>query len=502
MARNAKQNQNYKLNVLFIASEAEPFIKVGGLGDVAGSLPLAIHKLKADLSNYPDVEIRLVIPFYEKIRSKLEAVHKIAAFNVDSINGPVLAEVYQSDLQGMTVYFISGEPVTRSSAVYGRDFKSDAEKFIFFSLACLHLPQILNWDLDILHVNDWHTAISAYYLTLLRSKSTQYRKVRSVLTLHNLPFMGTGSEEALVLYKIPPAKNKKLPSWGKQLPLPMGLSSADMIVAVSPTYAQEILTPNYGCDLYDFLKTRKSQITGILNGLDTLAWDPGTDKYIKKVFSPENLTAKYQNKLALQREFKLKESKEIPLLILISRMDPQKGVDIAIEGLKQLNDVRFQAILLGTGDPSLEEACRKLEKEMPEKIKVAITFDSELSHRMYAGADILLMPSRYEPCGLAQMIAMRYGCVPVARATGGLVDSIVDVNENGEGTGFLFSSADPESFSRTLLRALSIYKEKEIWKKVQRTGMVQDFSWANSAKKYVDLYASLMKPTSDKTGQG
>lgn len=479
------------LNILFIAAEADPFVKVGGLGDVAGSLPKAIADLTSDDGLEQAVDIRPAIPYYPQLMEMSIPIQKVTSYTVESIQGPVLVDVYSTTITGITTYLISGEPITRNSAVYGSDFKSDAEKFVFFSLACLALPHALGWKVNILHANDWHTATAIHALKTMADQPLELKTTRSVLTIHNLPFMGAGSEEGLSKFGVPPAANKHLPEWGRTLPLPMGLAAADQIVAVSPTYAREILTPEYGCDLQDFLKTRKKRMSGILNGLDVQNWNPATDPHIEANFTSTRLKTKLINKTALQKEFGFDQDDTIPLLVLISRMDPQKGIDIALEGLRMLRDVPFQAVLLGTGMVRLENACRELAEDFPQKIRASIQFNARLSHRMYAGADILLMPSRYEPCGLAQMIAMRYGTIPVARATGGLLDSIIDESLNEAATGFLFSTAEPVSFSRSLQQAIDVFQNKERWKQMQLNAMSMDFSWTRSALDYVKLYISL-----------
>lgn len=500
MSRAKVNASRESLNILFIAAEADPFVKVGGLGDVAGSLPRAIANLSIAGGLDQSIDIRLAIPYYPQIREGSTPVQRVTSYTVDSIHGPILAEVYSTVITGITTYLISGEPVTRNTAVYGADFKADAEKFVFFSLACLALPHALEWKVDILHANDWHTATAIHALKTMVDKPRELKTTRSILTVHNLPFMGAGSEEGLSQYNIPPAANRHLPHWAKTLPLPMGLAAADQIVAVSPTYAREILTPEYGCDLQDLLKTRKNHISGILNGLDVEIWDPATDPKIEANFNCAQLKKKKINKTALQKEFRLDQDETIPLLVLISRMDPQKGIDIAIEGLRMMKDVPFQAILLGTGMARLENACRELAEDFSQKIRASIQFNTPLSHRMYAGADILLMPSRYEPCGLAQMIAMRYGTVPVARATGGLVDSIIDESAHEDATGFLFSTAEPVSFSRSLQQAMDVFKNNIRWNQLMRNAMSQDFSWSRSALEYINLYISLGRNKRNKRG--
>jgi len=480
--------------VLFLASEADPFVKVGGLGDVAGSLPKALQALTSGEIGGDPIEVRLVLPFHSVIRKKIPDPVELFTFTIGSKNGLVPAEVYFHEVNGVRTYLISGPPIPEEGTVYSPDAAVDGPKFVFFSLAGLELARKLDWKPDIVHANDWHTALSIYKLKQLQKKDSFFEKSHSVLTVHNLPFIGVGTEAALEEFEVPASHFPSLPWWARKLPMPLGLQAAEKIVAVSPTYAEEILTPEYGCGLETFLAKRKKSITGIVNGLDQESWNPATDAVIPVNFSSKNLPARRKNRTALIEEFSLDADPTIPLLILISRMDRQKGVDIAVEGLSQLKELPWQAILLGSGDPVLEKACLDLQAELPGRVRAAIRFDVNLSRRMYAGADILLMPSRYEPCGLAQMMAMRYGCVPVARATGGLVDTIGDADEVAEGgTGFLFKEATPKAFADTLSRALTAYSNQERWAKLQLNGMARDFSWKRSALDYAKIYQDLMK---------
>jgi starch synthase len=302
--------------------------------------------------------------------------------------------------------------------------------------------------------------------------------------------MGAGTEKSLENFGIPPSEDDALPEWARSIPLPLGLSVADRIVAVSPTYAKEILTPDFGCDLQDFLHTRANRISGILNGVDTKLWNPEKDPNITAPFSVSTLQNKTLDKQALQTEFGLDNNPDIPLLILVSRMDRQKGVDIALEGLRLAASQAWQAILLGTGDPKLESACQKLQQELPDKVRAAMRFDSALSHRLYAGGDVILMPSRYEPCGLSQLIAMRYGTLPLAHAIGGLADTISDVSKPNP-TGFLFSDLTAQSFANGLHRCLNDYQQKATWSMLQKNAMQKDFSWKQSALEYARLYCDL-----------
>lgn len=481
------------IKVLFLASEADPLVKVGGLGDVAGSLPPALQHLTPDKTGGYSLDVRTVIPFHATVRKKVPDAELLFHFEVPAADGPVMAQAYRTEVNGVTLYLIGGEPLGPDIPVYSPDASVSGQVYIFFSMAVLEFIKKLGWKPDILHANDWHTALSVYSLKQRRETDPFFEGMRSVLGVHNLPFMGAGSQAAFERYRLPPSRYPLLPGWGKKGPLPLGLQSADRIVAVSPTYAQEILTPEYGYGLEPMLTARQKAISGIVNGLDMDAWNPETDPDIPANFSIGTIDKRQENKLALQRGFSLQSDSGIPLLILISRMDQQKGVDLAVEALGRTILKDWQAILLGSGNPGLEEACRKLESDYPERIRAVIRFDLKLSRRMYAGGDILLMPSRYEPCGLSQMMAMRYGCVPLARATGGLQDTIVDADSDKEnGTGFLFKSATAMELAEALERTLGAYADLLRWQEIQERGMRLDFSWEKSAMKYVALYKQLL----------
>jgi len=482
------------IKVLFLASEVDPLVKVGGLGDVSGSLPHALQQLSQEKTGGGAIDIRLVIPFHAIIRKKVPNPESLFEFEVPTRDKSIKAQAFHMLINGIHTYLIAGAPIGEDAAVYSPDATIDGPKYIFFSLAALEFVKKLAWSPDILHANDWHTALSVYALKLRKPVDPFFKDVHSILTVHNLPFMGAGTQDAFDAFGLPPSHYPRLPAWSRKFPLALGLQTADRIVAVSPTYAQEILTPEYGCGLEKLLRTRQKSVSGIVNGIDQDSWDPASDPNIPINYKADTLNRRKQNKTALTEEFSLDPDANIPLLILISRMDQQKGVDLAIEGLTQSSKRNWQAILLGTGDPKLEEACRRLEKDHPKRIRAVIRFDTKLSRRMYAGADILLMPSRYEPCGLAQMMAMRYGCVPLARSTGGLQDTIIDVASSEEnGTGFLFKPATSTALAETLLRAFEVFRDQERWFSIQRSGMRQDFSWEKSAIQYGALYRELLR---------
>jgi len=481
------------IHILFLAAEAEPFIKIGGLGDVAGALPDAIKATSARRSGSEQVDIRVVLPFHFAIKQRGFKPKFLGEFDVHHTNGSTKCQVFLDEKDGIPVYLLDGEYIDEKSPVYSSDPIYDGYKYVFFSLASLELAEFLNWRVDILHGNDWHTATAIYTLRTTGFCSEMLASAKTIHTLHNLPFMGFGAQQALTYFGLPPTEDSSLPQWARQMPLPMGLLRADKIVAVSPHYAEEILTPEFGCGLQDFLKTRRSALTGIVNGLDVEKWNPETDPMIAQTFSADNLSERIANKLDLQRYFKFQQDQNVPLLTLISRMDPQKGIDIALRGLKYIEDLPWQAIILGTGIPMIEEMAQHLEAEYPDRVRSVIGFDNQLAHRLYAGADMFLMPSRYEPCGLSQMIAMRYGCVPIARATGGLVDTIKHISYAiNRGTGFLFNQTYPSVLARTLRRAFQFYQVPEQWRQIQLNGMRLDFSWEKSAAEYINVYRSLI----------
>ncbi len=480
------------LNVLFLAAEAAPLIKVGGLGDVAGSLPIALRAIPSDKLEGRTLDVRLVIPYHAEVARKLPDPQPVASFLVQHPSGPIPTRAFVTYVSEMPVYMIEGAPIGTEAPVYSGDNYLDGLKYTFFSLAAVELARQLNWKPDILHANDWHTALSVFHLARCRlSRDPFFARTRSVLSVHNLPFMGAGAEHALDEFGIHPVRDLRLPDWARQFPLPLGLLAADRIVAVSPTYAMEILTPEFGCGLQDFLNSRSSIVSGILNGLDQDSWDPSIDDALITKFTLDSLDLREGNKKALLDEFGLAYDPQIPLIILISRMDPQKGVDLAVDSLKEMADLPWQAILLGTGDPILESACRSLQVQFPDRVRAAIRFDTRLSRRLYAGGDLLLMPSRYEPCGLAQMIAMRYGCIPLARATGGLRDTIFENSPDRPNNGFLFEEISTSALNAALERSLLHFSDRNFWRKFQINGMRQDFSWGKSALEYAKLYFDL-----------
>jgi starch synthase len=492
---------SHRINVLFLASEADPLIKVGGLGDVAGSLPHALQGLnRASDDGQVEMDVRLVIPYHPAINREIYSPRLLVEYPVNSQNGEIHARAYSLDLQGLTIYLISGAPIDQETGVYSLDLEDDGYKYVFFSMASLALVRILNWIPDILHANDWHTSASIYSLALHRPTDLFFNHTATVLTVHNLPYLGSQTSSALEAFGLPPAIHSDLPTWAQHMALPLGLLTADAIVAVSPGYSKEIMTEEFGAGLAGFLSTHSEKITGILNGLDTRKWDPLTDAELAARVTIKNLSDRTINKSFLQDELGLQVDPVTPLLAMITRMDPQKGVDLAVEALRFLLQSgektlpRFQAVFLGTGSPTLENSVRELESAYPDRIRARIEYNDRLSRHIYAGADALLMPSRYEPCGISQMIAMRYGCVPIARSTGGLSDTIKDSDNSDDFTGFLFKKANSKALAGAIRRALKVhFYNPHRWNELRIHGMLQDFSWDRSAQEYLKCYRTLLR---------
>ncbi|MEN6434639.1 MAG: glycogen synthase [Anaerolineaceae bacterium] len=476
-----------KLSVLFTASEADPFIKVGGLGDVAGSLPGAILSLNPKDRADTAIDIRLVIPYHSMINVSGSEIKHICQFPVQfqEVDQPI--DVYLTELNNLPVYLLSSEWIHSSDRVYDQDVIRAAKKYMLFSKAVAMLPEVLGWQVDILHANDWHTALSIPITYALGKKN-----VRTVFSIHNLPFMGSETRGMLSDFHIAPSTHPQLPDWARELPLPMASDAADKVVAVSPTYAREIMTPEFGCDLDPFFFSIQDKLTGILNGINYSTWNPSADKSISQNFDIDHIEKRMQNKRFLQDKFNLPRKDDAALFIVISRFDKQKGIDLIIQSLKQLEGGLWQAILLGSGDIVLERMSQELAMTMLDQVHSENCYNANLSHQLYAGGDMILMPSRYEPCGLAQMIAMRYGCIPLARATGGLKDSIMSFEQDPDhATGFLFDQASADALTTTIQQALNIYAQKNKWENIQKNAMKMDFSWDSSARKYIQLYRKL-----------
>jgi len=482
--------KNGNIRVLFASSEAEPFYKVGGLGDYSGSLPNALANLSLKSGN--KIDIRVVLPLHDLSTINAFSLSEEFSISFDSRSEKVTGAVYSALLNGITYYFIRQiKPKILSTDVYDSNQYTNAFKFAFFSLACIKMLSNLDWQPDILHANDWHSALIIHQLDHSQTVYDKGKNIRTALAIHNMPFMGSGSEKILQNFGINPISINTIPEWAQYLPLPMGIVSADKIVAVSPTYAEELKTNYFAYGLENYFIDNAEKLTGIINGIDTQQWDPSTDKFILQNFSLNSFRQRNKNKYALIENLGLDTNTECPLLIVISRLEDQKGIDQILDALTSITDLSWNAIILGSGHQGYEHAFRALEREQPGRIRAFIEYNGTLARKLYSSGDMILMPSLYEPCGLSQMIAMRYGCIPIAHAVGGLKDSIITEPENKR-TGFLFDNPTSSDFIASLKTAFNIYQKKDRWKMIQMNGMKIDYSWNRSAKKYADLYDELL----------
>ena len=477
---------NKKMNVLFAAFEATPFIKTGGLGDVAGSLPSALK--------YPACEVRVILPKLRQIPQQYhDQMQFLTSFGVPLGWRTQHCGVFTLKLGKIQYYFLDNEYYFYRDNAYG--YGDDCERAAYFSKAVLETLQHIDFAPDIIHAHDWHTALVPVFLREHYRGMERYDRIRTVFTIHNLKFQGICWRfylgDILGLYECKNAYDQLC--WGDDAINFMqgALYYSDYITTVSPTYAGEIRTPAYGEELDGVLNQRADRLQGILNGIDTAQYDPAKAAF---PFSAEDFSGKKACKAALQEELGLPVREDAPLAVLISRLTDQKGLDLLAGCLGQLLDNDIQIAILGTGDPHYEGMLSSAASVSPN-MTVRLAFDEPLSRRMYAGADLLLMPSLFEPCGLNQMIAMAYGTLPVVRETGGLRDSVVPYNQyTGEGNGFSFQNASAWELANCVLTAAWVYRERrEDWERLQRAAMARDFSWKASAKAYRAIYRSLLK---------
>ncbi len=479
------------LKVLTLASESAPLVKVGGLGDVVGALPRALramgHDVRVALPNYPVVKVqagKLGITFKRKGRVDVRW-----GANADET---AAASVHEIDLGGVPHYLLGGPSFQPPDKVYGATIDEDAPKFIFYSMAAMALCRELDWQPDILHVHDSHPGAAIYWLAAKGKRERFWRPAASVLTIHNLPFQNNHAKKHLALAGLRPSRDPRLPWWARDGLMGLAIAYADQIDAVSSGYAAEIMGEEYGAGLDGLLRARADRVSGILNGLDYAIWNPSTDHALAHRFDTDTLDRRAADKLALQKACGLKPDPDIPLIGVVSRLDYQKGFDIAAPSLKEvLARGEAQFVLLGTGMPELEALYEPMLTEFRGAASINLRFDGALASRIYGGCDIFLMPSRYEPCGTSQMIAMRYGAIPLVRATGGLIDTVQPYRHGargGSGTGFLFSEYSSGALLRALRRALKVFADKAVWQALQHRAMAVRFSWERSAEQYVATY--------------
>ncbi len=472
------------MKILFLAAEAAPLAKVGGLGDVAGSLPRALAALGHD--------VRVVIPFSGLVDRQRFKPRLLTKVGVPHVGGDQVARVSEVRLNGVTFNLVAGPPIPRARRVYGAGIAEDGPKFVFFSMAALGLCRVLDWAPDVVHANDSHTGAAVYWLAQAGIHDDLFQNTGSVFTIHNLVYMNNGAGPFLRAYGLAVSDSPLLPDWARDSLMGLGLAHADRLNTVSPRHAREILTPEFGYGFEGALAARRDRLSGILNGLDLDVWDPARDRQIAAGYDAAHLPRRAANKRALQKALNLALQPRVPLVGIVSRLDTQKGFDLAEPALRALLERPdpLQVVVLGTGLKSIETGFKNLARDFPEQARVELRFDPARARQIYAGADLLLIPSRYEPCGLAQMIAQRYGAVPVVRRTGGLADTVIDSARPGRGTGFMFTDYNARALQKAVQRALRLYGRPAAWQAMQRRGMrlALGFDWTNSAKAYVALY--------------
>ncbi len=491
------------MKILFVTSEIHPLIKTGGLADVSRSLPLALHRLGLD--------IRILVPGYQSVLSQLPRIrrqHSLAE-HASSINSP--ARLLEATLPGTelpllvldcpALYDRPGSPYLGPD---GKDWSDNALRFGLLNLvgAWLCSPRsTMSWHPDIVHCNDWQSALIPALLRYQENPST-----KSVMTIHNLAFQGNFNPQWVSRLGLPIEgfHMQGFEFYGQLSFLKAGINYADKITTVSKSYAAEIQTPAFGCGLEGLLQYRSADLTGIVNGIDE-EWDPAQDTALAASFDVAHLAGKKRNKRALQRESGLPQDPSTMLLGLVSRLTNQKGIDLLLDCVEAVMPHPVQFVILGSGEVIIEQRLKQLRQRYPEQLSVTLAFDEALSHRIIAGSDLFLMPSRFEPCGLAQMYAMAYGTLPLVHRTGGLADTVTDCTEktlkNKTATGFSFDEITPEQLLATLLRAIACYQQKKEWRALQRNGMRRDFSWNKAAAEYISVYQSLLgiiqAPTSE-----
>ncbi len=460
------------MRILFVSPEVYPLAKVGGLADVACALPKALKKLGRD--------VRIVIPKYEWIKSK----EKIADISVD-LHGHKMVSVELTSVDGVPVYLLGNDEFFGGKVVY-QGGKEETLKFAFFSKVVAELIKDLDFKPQIVHCNDWHNALVPLHLKLLQDKTP------TIFTIHNLKYQGTHPGLTLGDIGLPKTTSDVLEK-GVVNPMKSGILYSDIVSTVSKTYAKEIQTKTYGHGLHTYLKKR--EIYGIVNGVDYDVWDPEKDGHIYRTYSPKSLDGKAENKSQLLEEIGLPKDLETPLLGMVARVDPHKGLNLVAEAMPRILDKEKACFVMlgGAGERKYQRIVEEMSRKC-DRIKVILRHDEKLAHKIYAGSDIFLMPSLFEPCGLGQLISLKYGTIPVVRKTGGLADTIIDFDGDKEkGNGFVFEKPTGAALQRAILRALAAYKLKWVWEGLVERAMRADHSWENSAREYIELYQTALR---------
>lgn len=485
-----------RLRVLFLSTEVAPFAKTGGLADVASALPKALFEQGHD--------VRVMMPKYGNISERRYTLREVIRLKdipirVGQEEHAVCAKSAFLPETKVQVYFLDYKPYFERPDYYvdsatGEDFPDNASRFFLFSKAVLETIKLLHWEPQIIHCNDWQTALVPWMMRNHYQNDPFFAKSISVLSIHNLAFQGVFPVSTLPDLGLDPElglPGSDLEYYGKINFLKAGIKSADLVTTVSPTYAMEIQSDvELGCGLQGLLQERQADLSGILNGVDYNIWDPEKDTLIPAKYGAASLKEKETNKKALAAEAKLPYTPGTPVIGMISRLTDQKGFDLVAATIDELLKLNLQLVILGTGEPRYHKMLEKMIKSDGGRVALFLRFDDQLAHLIEAGSDMFLMPSRYEPCGLNQMYSLKYGTIPIVRKTGGLADTIVDVDEDpANGNGFVFSAYEPAALVDVVKRAVQAYKDEKIWQKLVKRGMKQDFSWQAAADKYVRLYS-------------
>lgn len=473
------------MKVLYVASEANPWMASGGLGDVAGSLPIALRKRL--------IGCRVVMPLYDSIKPELKEKMKF----ITSISVPVswrrqYCGVFEAKLNGVVFYFLDNQYYFKRDGIYGHF--DDAERFAFFARAVLEIIPAIGWKPDIIHCNDWQSALTPLYYSCYYATRMGYENIKTVFTIHNIQYQGKYGNELLQdVLGIAPEHYDLIQYDGLVNFMKAGIECSNKVTTVSPTYAKEILDPWYSHGLDPILNQRSWKLCGILNGIDTDSYNPEADASLWKNYNADDFSAKAENKAELQKMMGLAVKPETPLVGIVTRLVGHKGVDLMKEVLeKSLWERDIQYVVLGSGEWQYESYFRGLHDKYPDKVGLRLGFVPDLARKIYAGADMFLMPSKSEPCGLSQMVALRYGTIPIVRETGGLKDSITDSGD-GEGNGFTFKTYDAYDMLGAIYRAVDAYNSKDYWKMLVERALRCDMSWGKSANEYIKMYKSLLK---------
>ncbi|MDX9916691.1 MAG: glycogen synthase GlgA [Gudongella sp.] len=475
------------MKILYAASEAAPFIKTGGLADVAGSLPKALAK--------DGHEVYVVLPLYTLIGDVYrESMKREAFFYVDLDWRHQYAGVFSLEKDGVKFLFIDNQFYFYRDKIYGQG--DDGERFVFFCRAIAQMLKILDLQPDIVHANDWHTGLVPLYIKDYAKGDDFYSNMKTVFTIHNLKYQGVFPQSLMQLAGLSAEYfiDNGLKFYDSINFMKAGIVYCDKLTTVSESYAEEIRYEFYGENLQGIIRKNEWKLKGIINGIDYEVYNPEDDKRLPYHYTVRDLKGKAMNKEALQRHFDLPEKKEVPILGMVTRLVAMKGLDLVRYILDELLKEDIQLVVLGTGDPEYENMFRHFQWKYPDKVSSHIYFNESESHLVYAGTDIFIMPSLAEPCGISQLIAMRYGTLPVVRETGGLRDTVEPYNRfTGEGTGFSFANYNAHELLFSIKEALSVYQEGETWNELIKQAMIADHSWNASALKYIELYDELLQ---------